>query len=176
MPWPSHSNDLIKKPEQTHSKRTHTLTRSASSPFQGAAERSSSSITYIFMSKDCFIHDADVHCAITVFKTIQKLHFPGCNTIRAQPDTQARTHPLLNQRCQVSHLSLATECRLTSNLTYSSSKKHRFVKHKSTWTSALELKILCLGKKVRHSALVRVWITQRFLSFGSTQKRENCLV
>ncbi len=41
-------NDLIKKPEQTLSKRTHTLTRSASSPLQVAPARSSSSITYIF--------------------------------------------------------------------------------------------------------------------------------
>ncbi len=54
------------------------LTRHASSPLNSAADRSSSSITYIFISKDCFIRNADVlafHCAISVFQTIQELHF-----------------------------------------------------------------------------------------------------
>ncbi len=60
VPWRSNSNDFIKKPEQRHSKRAYTLTRSASSPIHDAAERSSSSITYIFMSNDCFIRDACV--------------------------------------------------------------------------------------------------------------------
>ncbi len=61
--WRSNSNNFIKKPEQRHSKRAYTLTRSASSPIHDAAEPSSSSITYIFMSNDCFIRDACVrHC------------------------------------------------------------------------------------------------------------------
>ncbi len=53
------------------------LTRRASSPLHGAADRSSSYITYICISKDCFIRNADVlafHCAISAFKELPKNH------------------------------------------------------------------------------------------------------
>ncbi len=102
------------------SKHTH---QSASSPLQVAPARSSSSITYIFMSKDCFIHDADVfafHCAIRRLQNNPKTTFPRLQHHQSTTGHPPCTHPLLTQRCQVSHLSLATECRLASNLTYSS--------------------------------------------------------
>ncbi len=64
---------IIKHGANTYKSSQHTH-QSASSPLQVAPARSSSSITYIFMSKDCFIHDVDVFafiCAITVLKTAQ---------------------------------------------------------------------------------------------------------
>ncbi len=76
------------------------LTRRASSPLHGAADRSSSSITYIFISKDCFIRNADVlalHCAISAFKELPKTKFPKSgNSLSALPEMHsllARTRP-----------------------------------------------------------------------------------
>ncbi len=56
----SHYNDLIKKTEQTQSKRSSRLTRRLSPTLHGAADLSLSSITYILISKDCFICNANV--------------------------------------------------------------------------------------------------------------------
>ncbi len=68
----------LKKTEQTHSKHSEMLTRRVSSTLHGAADRSSSSITYICIFQDCFIHNADVlafYWAISAFKTIKEQQF-----------------------------------------------------------------------------------------------------
>ncbi len=115
VPWHSNSHDLIKKPEQTLSKHAYTLTRSASSPIQVAPARSSSSITYIFMSNDFFILDVDMF-AILCLQNNPKTTFPRVQHHQSSTGHWTRSHLLLTQRCDVSHLSLVHWNRMTSNL------------------------------------------------------------
>ncbi len=91
VPWRSNSNDFIKKPEQRHSKRAYTLTRSASSPIQRAAVCSWSSITCIFMSNDCFIRDAYVS-AILRLQNKPKTTFPRVQHHQSETGHWKRTH------------------------------------------------------------------------------------
>ncbi len=89
-----HNNNYKTRSKHVQKFSTHSPERVLSSP--SCAARSSSSISYIFMSKDCFIHDADVFtliCAIPVLKTAQWTAFPR---MHAHPKTlfpSARPRP-----------------------------------------------------------------------------------
>ncbi len=89
------------------------LTKHVSSPLHSAADRSSSSITYVFISKDCFIHNADV---FSLPLRHFRLQIGSRNTFlnRKRHQFSQFSHWHLWVRLAVSHIGQW----LTANLTY----------------------------------------------------------
>ncbi len=103
VPWRSNSNDFIKKPEQIYN-------------------------LYFYVQR--LLYPGRMCSPFSVFKTNQKQHFPECNTIRAQPDTE-RAHTSFKPRGVTFHTShWLTEIEWHLIWPIVASKKHRFVRHK----------------------------------------------
>ncbi len=152
---------------------THSPERVLSSP--SCAARSSSSISYIFMSKDCFIHDADVFtliCAIPVLKTAQWTAFPR---MHAHPKTPA---PLLMQRCEVSQLLQARESWVTLRQTYRSHREaqtyilsERLHQRADVLESASQAK-RPPGARLKHTTISQLWKHAETWKWYSFERRD----
>ncbi len=159
--WRSSRNDLIKRPEQTRSKHTYTLTRSASSPFHRAAVRSWSSITYIFMSNDCFIHEQMCLHSYAPFlysKQPNELHFPECTlTQRCSSLSAPPPSPYAGVKFHSSDRPEGLEWQ--SGRPIEATEKCRVIYYQRGITSAL------MFWRARHRLkdhLERLWNTRRF--------------
>lgn len=106
----SHFNDLIKK-QSTHTESAHKCSPDASPVLSTVQLITLHHLYLIFVYPNIALSATQMclafHCTISVFKTVQEIHFPTTNSISALALDVRAPALLFTQKCQVSQLSLA---------------------------------------------------------------------